>query len=420
MSASPTIAAHKNCPADHIADEHLLRAIAEQSRDVISILSAQGTIRYANRHVERVLGYSLDSLLGKPAFDLVHPEDQGRIRERLTLLIGDASRSGQFQAEYRLRHRDGSWRWFEAVAVNLLQDPAVAGILVNARDITERKQAQLQLARAEEALRHSELRYRSVVEFTPGFVQECEVRPNGEPVAIWVSEGFQALMGVSLAEFAARGGWRAFVRAEDHASVLRRHARIASGEHAEGELHIVDAHGKEHWLYSINRPLVRHPDGSFTTIGVVYDITKRKLMELELIAANARRAAIQEVALDCIIVMSHEGRILEFNPAAERTFGYSRDQVVGELLAEKLAPPHLRAGHTDGLKRFLRTGESRLFGRRIEITGMRRMASSFRSSWKSRRCSSAKTRCSPPTCATSPSARRSRSGCAPAKRCAVP
>ena len=81
--------------------------------------------------------------------------------------------------------------------------------------------------------------------------------------------------------------------------------------------------------------------------------------------------AILESALDCIITMGADGRVREFNPAAERVFGYSRDHAVGRELAELIVPPLLRDRHREGLARFLKTGEGPVIGRRIEIAAVR-------------------------------------------------
>jgi PAS domain S-box-containing protein len=87
--------------------------------------------------------------------------------------------------------------------------------------------------------------------------------------------------------------------------------------------------------------------------------------------------AILEAALDCIVVADEEGRVVEFNPAAERTFGWSRADILGRSLAETIVPPALRAAHTEGMQRFLATGDSRLLGERVEVEGMRRNGETF-------------------------------------------
>jgi PAS domain S-box-containing protein len=101
------------------------------------------------------------------------------------------------------------------------------------------------------------------------------------------------------------------------------------------------------------------------------EIAERKRAEEEFKHSEVGKAAILDSALDCIIAMDHEGRITEFNPAAERTFGYRRDEVLGEHLADTIVPPSLREKHRQGLARYLATGEMRMLGKRIELTAIR-------------------------------------------------
>ena len=89
-------------------------------------------------------------------------------------------------------------------------------------------------------------------------------------------------------------------------------------------------------------------DAAGKLIGVVLifrDVTEQRRAEQELRASEARKSAILETALDCIITMDHEGNVVEFNPAAERTFGYRREQVIGQELADFIIPPSLRERH---------------------------------------------------------------------------
>jgi PAS domain S-box-containing protein len=88
-------------------------------------------------------------------------------------------------------------------------------------------------------------------------------------------------------------------------------------------------------------------------------------------ASEARTRAILEAALDCIVTMDEHGCVVEFNPAAERTFGYRRDDVVGREMAELIVPPRLRELHRRGLRRYLDGAEPVVLNRRIEIVGMR-------------------------------------------------
>src|SRR5437763_15186879 len=81
---------------------------------------------------------------------------------------------------------------------------------------------------------------------------------------------------------------------------------------------------------------------------------------------------ILDNALDCIITMDANGRVLEFNPAAERVFGFTRKEAVGKELAELIIPPAMRDQHRRGLAHCLQNGEGPVFGKRVQINGMRK------------------------------------------------
>ena len=103
----------------------------------------------------------------------------------------------------------------------------------------------------------------------------------------------------------------------------------------------------------------------------------RLAVEERLRATQEDSASIVQAALDCIVTMDHRGRIVDFNPAAEATFGYERDDVVGERLAEVIIPPELRAAHEQALDRYLQMRIPTILGRRLELMAMRSDASLF-------------------------------------------
>jgi PAS domain S-box-containing protein len=104
---------------------------------------------------------------------------------------------------------------------------------------------------------------------------------------------------------------------------------------------------------------------------IAQDISERKRAEEALRTSEARKAAFFRTALDCIISIDHDGRVLEFNPAAERTFGYREDEVLGRELASLIIPPAMRDQHRQGLAHYLATGEGPVLNRRLEMTGVR-------------------------------------------------
>jgi PAS domain S-box-containing protein len=134
------------------AQEHLqsreayFRGLIEHATDMIAILDAEGLIRYVSPSVHRTLGYLPESVVGWSIFGFVHPDDATRLRPLLEQLV--AAPAVPVRAEHRIRHADGSWHMLESAGTNLLADPAVAGIVINARDVTERVALEEQLQRA--------------------------------------------------------------------------------------------------------------------------------------------------------------------------------------------------------------------------------------------------------------------------------
>ena len=93
--------------------------------------------------------------------------------------------------------------------------------------------------------------------------------------------------------------------------------------------------------------------------------------------SESRNRAVVDSSLDAVITMDHEGRVVEFNPAAERLFGYPESVAVGQEMAALLIPPALRESHREGLRRYVETGESRILGKRLELTGVRANGEEF-------------------------------------------
>jgi diguanylate cyclase (GGDEF)-like protein/PAS domain S-box-containing protein len=125
------------------ASEERFRSLVQNSSDVISIIDADGSVRYHSESVRRVLGYDPAELVDVDPITLVHPDD----RELVTRFVADAAlRPGVTAAEiWRVRHRDGTWLHTETVANNLLDDPNVRGLVLNTRDVSDRKQLEAQL-----------------------------------------------------------------------------------------------------------------------------------------------------------------------------------------------------------------------------------------------------------------------------------
>ena len=115
--------------------EARFRSLTQHSSDLVTVVDAEGFVRYLSGSVQALLGYSSDSGLDKQVFEYIHPEDvQAAWSLFSSLLVGESS-----PATFRFRRFDGSWCWLDAVGTNLLEDPDVGGLVINARDAGERK-----------------------------------------------------------------------------------------------------------------------------------------------------------------------------------------------------------------------------------------------------------------------------------------
>ncbi len=121
-------------------NEERFRSLVQYASDLVIVLDSEGSITYESPSVERILGYKPKERIGHRAVDLIHPEDAERVAKTFSEYV---NRPGLHPTvEYKVRAKNGSWRCFEAVGNNLLHEPSVRGIAVNARDVTERKRAE--------------------------------------------------------------------------------------------------------------------------------------------------------------------------------------------------------------------------------------------------------------------------------------
>ncbi len=179
-------------------EEHF-RALIENATDIITIVSADGTVVYVSPSVERILGYRPQDMEGKKPFDFMHPDDKDRI---IDLFRNHVSSPGTtVYSEFRLKHEDGTYRFFETAGKNLLGHPAVRGVVANSRDVSKRRQAETALQKS-----HQELE-RRVAQRTAELLetnQRMEAILRASPVGIglvvdrrlgWANETMYKLVG---------------------------------------------------------------------------------------------------------------------------------------------------------------------------------------------------------------------------------
>jgi PAS domain S-box-containing protein len=125
------------------ASEWRYRSLIESTTDIITIVLADGTISYISPSVERALGYRPDERIGMSVLDNVHPDDLPAVRRAITESL---TRYGKaVNLEYRVRHKDESWRTMEVTGRNLIHNPVIGGLVLSCRDVTERVEARMKI-----------------------------------------------------------------------------------------------------------------------------------------------------------------------------------------------------------------------------------------------------------------------------------
>jgi len=281
----------------------------------------------------------------------MHPDDRSVVTARLGAhLIGVDE---YYQAEYRIRDRKGGWQWLveHGRVVERAADGAPVRMVGVCREIGARKQA-------EEALRLSEFRYRSVASMAPGYVFEYRFTPDGGLRQLWVSDGVQAVYGVTHDEIARRGSRDAFIDPEWLPIIKERRAALARGEPRSGELKIRSATGQAKWLFASAVPVRDSRTGAVIgALGSCHDITESKLAEIALHESRTTLLTVAESSADVLALFDRQRKCVFLNRGIA---GLTPDPWLGSPV-EDFAPPEDRARVHDIFERVIDTGAAEDF-----------------------------------------------------------
>ena len=248
--------------------EKFFRTITENASDVIFIVDALGTISYASPSMERIVGYRPDELVGKNAFDRIIPEDVPRATEdfRKDLLTIETAIPNSF----RVFHKNGSVMILEGTGLNLLHDPIIAGMVINLRDVTERR-------RAEEELKKSEELLRLITANMSDMIRISDMQGNN----LYVSPSHEKGLGYRPEERLGKSNFD-IVHPEDLEGILTAFSEgLTANRRVTAESRARHADGHYIWLETVG-DLLRDDQGNATAVVMSSrDVTGRKQAEEE-------------------------------------------------------------------------------------------------------------------------------------------
>ena len=292
------------------ASEARFRALVQNSSDIISLFDAEGTVLYHSPAVERLLGYRLQDRIGRNIFrdPIVYPDDLDRKRAFFDAIRNQPG--ALVTSEFRLQRADGSWRDIEAVGQNFLDDPGIAGIVTNYRDVTERKRAEEDIRRAKEEWERT---FDSVPDLIAILDDHHQVIRANRAMAQRLGTTPQQCVGLPC--YQVVHGTDAPPSFCPHVQTLR-----------DLQLHTEEIHEDRlggDFLVTTT-PLMDEQGKFLGAVHVARDVTERKRAEDALRASEQRFRVFVDHATDAFFLHDETSRILDANRQACESLGIQR------------------------------------------------------------------------------------------------
>ncbi len=332
------------------------RRLFEAAQDIILTMSPDGVITSLNPAFETITGWPRSEWQGRPFVAMLHPDDVPSAIDRFERIV-----SGEYlpRHQWRVLASSGEYLIMELLTTAETHQGRVTGLLGIARDVTRR-------VRAEEALRESETRFRSIWENSADGMRLTDA--NGKIVG--VNQAFCRIVGMNSEQLMGKPVTITVPAGEDSPEMLRKYrkkfAERSIEARVEQELRLPSGKSR---ILDVTSSFVELDRGDALLLGIFRDITERKQAEKVIKESEERYRTVVETAVDAIVMIDEQSRILAINSAAERIFGHNTAEMLGRELT-MLMPEFLRSIHKAGIERYVATGKKHISWDGIELTGL--------------------------------------------------
>ena len=317
-------------------EERLREMLLKYGSDMVTVLEPDGTPRYESESIERVLGYRHKEVVGDDFYRFVHPDDARKLAGAHEKAMKTPGLS--LPVEFRILNAGGSWRYFESIANNMIDDPDVNGVVVNSRDITGRKQAEMRVQEAE-------ARYRALVEEAPAIIYIQESRPgqNASYNVSYMSPRVEEILGYPAEKFVEEPDfWYGITHPDDLARLAAEDERTdETGEPFSMEYRMISRDGVPVWVRDeavLSRGLEGEP---LYWQGIMTDVTVRKQAEEDFRKSEERFRSVVHNSSEIVEIMAPDGTLKYASPAFERVLGYDPEASVGLNVLDYIHPDDL-------------------------------------------------------------------------------
>jgi PAS domain S-box-containing protein len=317
------ISARKRAEEVAAESEQRFRALVQSSSDIITILDKDLKLHYLTPASERHTGFTAEEKFGRDCFEFIHPDDRAKVRKVLADICSGAVQ--ETVVTYRTLHKDGSWRNFETNVRNALQIPAIAGIVLNSRDVTERQQSAAALHHYEQRLAlHAQQTILGVVEFDRAS-RIVEWNPAAESIfGYGRSEAIGQHSDLIVPQTA-----REHVDRVLRKTILERRPTTSTNENCTRSGKII------HCEWS-NTPVIDAEGNVMGVICLAQDVSERRQAEEALRISEERYRLLFERNLAGVFWTTQEGEFIDCNESFARMFGYRSRMEVLSLNARGL------------------------------------------------------------------------------------
>ena len=254
--------------------EQRFKALVQEGADLIGILDIEGNYKYVSPTSTAVLGISPDEFIGRSAFEFIHPDDAERVAESLQKL--ETTNRVKIDA-FRFRNNENEWRWVETILTNMMDNPAVKGVVANSRDVTA-------IIKEEHKLKLFE----KVINSTSDALLITEAKPLDDPVPriVYVNEAFTKNTGYTAEEVIGKNPRFLQGPNTDKEKLDLLDKKIRRGESAETTVINYTKYGEEFWVNFVVNPVVdqRGILTHFTSVQRDVTVQKNKEKEKDLLA----------------------------------------------------------------------------------------------------------------------------------------
>lgn len=293
------------------------KALVEHSVDVLMVIEAEGKTLYVSPSVEAAFGYTQQEQIGKNALSFIHPADLPHI---LSLIAeGKTHSERRYSVELRIKHKDGSWRWVQCSAQFLPDEAGMKGIIIHARDVTQRKEKIDTTSRLQKAVEA---------------INEAIYITDINDTIIYVNRAFTALYEYTTEELVGKATSEFLKMVQmDEKAYPEAAEKLHAKQVVKVEVVQKTKSGQQITTEGTINPILDDHDNIVGFVGIHHNISERKKLETAL-AEGAKSLEMYKLAVEHatnhIVITDPDGKILFANKGVEKVTGFTIEEVLGQ------------------------------------------------------------------------------------------